>query len=84
MRYEWYKAGSREGEIVLAQTSDFDPDYDGKYTIKQYHSEKQVTEENWQHTKIELKPLNKDSQYHVLEFGNNESDRIYGILKCVL
>ena len=82
--FEWYHAGSRDGEIVLAQCSDFDPDYDGKYTIKKYHSEKMVTEEGWHHTKIELKPLNKDPQYHSFEFGANDSDRIIGVFKCVL
>lgn len=82
--FEWYHAGSRDGDIVLARCSEFDPDYDGKYTIKKYHSEKVVTEEDWQHTKIELKPLNKDPQYHPLAFGTNEYDRIIGILKCVL
>ena len=46
--FEWYKGGSREGEIVLTQSSDYDPDYDGKYTIKRYHSEKLRSDDNWQ------------------------------------
>ena len=82
--FEWYHGGSRDGEVVLAQCSDFDRDYDGKYTIKLYHSEKAVTEDNWQHTKIMLMPLNKDPQYNAFEFGKNETDCIYGVLKCVL
>lgn len=82
--FEWYHGGSRDGEIVLAQCSDFDRDYDGKYTIKKYHSEKAVTEESWQHTKITLIPLNKSSIYKSFEFGKNETDTIYGVLKCVL
>ena len=82
--FEWYHGGSRDGEIVLAQCSDFDRDYDGKYTIKKYHSEKAVAEESWQHTKIMLIPLNKDPKYQAFEFGKNETDTIYGLLKCVL
>ena len=82
--FEWYQAGSRDGEIVLAQCNEFDSDYDSKYTIKKYHSEKMVTEEGWQHTKIELIPLNKDPQFHSFEFGTDESDKIVGVLKCVL
>ena len=57
--FEWYRAGSRNGEIVLTQSSEFDSDYGSKYTIKKYHSEKVVTEEGWQHSKVELIPLNK-------------------------
>ena len=87
--FEWYlrqngRIGSREGEIVLAQCCEFDADYDGKYTIKKYHSEKVVTEESWYHTKIELQPINKDPKYSILEFGSNESDCIIGVFVCVL
>ena len=80
--FEWYKAGSREGEIVLAQCADFDSDYDGKYTIKRYHSEKVVTEEGWEHRKVELIPLNSD--YDVIELNADEDYRTIGIFKCVL
>ncbi len=87
--FEWYlrqngRIGSREGEIVLAQCSEFDADYDGKYTIKKYHSEKVVTEDNWYHTKIELQPINEDPKYSTLEFGINESDCVIGIFVCAL
>ena len=80
--FEWYKAGSREGEIVLTQSCEFDPDYDGKYTIKKYHSEKVVTEEGWQHSKVELIPLNKEFNTIVLDAETEY--RTIGILKCVL
>ncbi len=80
--FEWYKAGSREGEIVLTQSNEFDPDYDGRYTIKKYHSEKVVTEEGWQHSKVELIPLNKD--YDVIVLDAESEYRTVGVLKCVL
>ena len=80
--FEWYKAGSRNGEIVLTQSSEFDSEYGGKYTIKKYHSEKVVTEEGWQHSKVELIPLNKD--FDVIEFDEETEYRTIGILKCVL
>lgn len=55
-------AGSRQGKIVLVQhTNYYDPDYSGAYSIKKYTSEKSYDEfGNWQHEKIELKPLNND------------------------
>ena len=80
--FEWYKAGSRNGEIVLTQSSEFDTEYGGKYTIKKYHSEKVVTEEGWQHSKVELIPLNKD--FDVIELDEETEYRTIGILKCVL
>ena len=80
--FEWYRAGSRNGEIVLSQSSEFDSEYGGKYTIKKYHSEKVVTEEGWQHSKVELIPLNKD--FDVIELDEETEYRTIGILKCVL
>ena len=80
--FEWYRAGSRNGEIVLTQSSEFDSEYGGKYTIKKYHREKVVTEEGWQHSKVELIPLNKD--YDAIELDGETEYRTIGVLKCVL
>ena len=80
--FEWYRAGSRDGEIVLTECNEKDIDYGGMYTIKKYHSEKQVTEEGWQHTKVELQPLNKD--YDVIELDGETEYRTMGVLKCVI
>ena len=80
--FEWYRAGSRNGEIVLTECSEKDLDYGGMYTIKKYHSEKVVTEEGWQHSKVELIPLNKD--FDVIELDEETEYRTIGILKCVL
>ncbi len=80
--FEWYNAGSRNGEIVLSQSREYDSEYGGKYTIKRYHSEKVVTEEGWQHSKVELQPLNPDFEPIELdEFGEYKT---IGIFKCVL
>jgi SOS-response transcriptional repressor LexA len=80
--FEWYRAGSREGEIVLTESDEKDIDYGGMYTIKKYQSEKLITDEGWQHTKVELKPLNND--YDVIELNENSECRTIGIFKCVL
>ena len=80
--FEWYRAGSRNGEIVLTQCRDFDSDYGGKYTIKKYYSEKTVTEEGWQHTKVELNPLNTD--YGVICLGEPYDYKTIGIFVTVL
>ena len=80
--FEWYRGGSRNGEIVLTECNEKDIDYGGMYTIKKYQSEKIVTEEGWQHTKVELKPLNND--YDVIELNEDSECRTIGIFKCVL
>ena len=80
--FEWFRGGSRNGEIVLTECNEKDIDYGGMYTIKKYQSEKVVTEEGWQHTKVELIPLNKD--FDVIELNEETEYRTIGILKCVL
>lgn len=80
--FEWYNAGSRNGEIVLSQISEYDDAYDGRYTIKRYHSEKTVTDEGWQHSKVELQPLNID--FEPIELSEDDDVRTIGIFKCVL
>jgi hypothetical protein len=80
--FEWYKAGSRNGEIVLTQCQDNDPEYGGRYTIKKYSSEKDITDEGWLHSRVELKPLNND--YQVIELDAEREYKTVGILKCVI
>lgn len=80
--FEWYNAGSRNGEIVLTQSSEYDDAYGGRYTIKRYHSEKTITEEGWQHSKVALQPLNPDfDPIELDEFGDYKT---IGTFKCVL
>ena len=81
--FEWYRAGSREGEIVLNQIREHDPVFEGPYTIKKYHSvKKQYEDGSWEHEKIQLIPLNKD--YDVIELDSENRYRTIGIFKCVL
>lgn len=80
--FEWYQAGSRNGEIVLIQSNEFDSEYGDKYTIKKYHSDKVVTEDGWLHSEVELIPLNKD--YDVIRLDEETEYRTIGIFKCVL
>jgi SOS-response transcriptional repressor LexA len=80
--FEWYNAGSRNSEIVLSQSREYDSEYGGKYTIKRYHSEKTVTEEGWQHSKVELQPLNPD--FDTIELDEFGEYKTIGIFKCVL
>jgi phage repressor protein C with HTH and peptisase S24 domain len=51
--------GTRQGKKVLVwHRAVTDNDTGGQYTVKVYESEKLVTEDEWEHTRITLKPLN--------------------------
>ena len=79
-----YTGGSREGEIVLVEGYNI-KDYDSDNiacTIKKYHSKKQETEEGWEHSSIELIPLNKE--YDSFYLSQDDSFKVLGILKRVI
>ena len=79
-----YTGGSRENEIVLIEgynVKDHDSD-NIACTIKKYHSEKQATEDGWEHTCIKLIPLNKD--YEPFTLNPEDSFHVLGILKKVI
>ena len=80
--FEWYKGGSREGDIVLTGCPDVDPDTGCRYTIKKYHSEKVSADGSWEHSKVELKPLNQD--YDTIELNDVDGYRTIGIFKGVI
>ena len=73
-------AGSRQGKIVLVQHHNFyDSDFAGAYSIKEYSSSKSYDEfGNWEHEKIELKPLNKDYNSIVINAEEAEDFRVIG------
>ena len=50
--------GSRNGRLVLVRNSELADD--NQYTVKRYRSEKRVTEEGFQQTRIRLESLNPD------------------------
>lgn len=70
--------GSREGKIVLAEHHDyFDPDNNGSYSIKTYHSKKKFNDDGtWEHEQIFLEPKNKD--YNPIILDENDGYAIVG------
>jgi len=75
-------AGSHEGDIVLAELDRIYAGEDSACIIKKYHSEKVTTEDSWEHSSIELIPLNSDYDTIKVEIGNEP--RIIGVLKKVI
>jgi DUF2075 family protein/SOS-response transcriptional repressor LexA/predicted GIY-YIG superfamily endonuclease len=82
-----YTGGSRDGKIVLVEhTSIQDPDFGSGYTVKEYRSKKEVTQDLWSHQSITLKPLSDNPKYNDIELSEDElsSLKVIGVFECVL
>src|SRR5690606_9447026 len=56
--------GSRNGQIVLVKSTIIqDADFGSGYTVKEYESVKNISEGNWGHESIKLKPISTISKY---------------------
>ena len=80
--FERYTGGSRNGKTVLIQCDGIDPDTECNYTIKDYHSEKSVSEDGWYQESITLSPINK--KYDDIHLDPNEQYVTIGIFECRL
>ena len=82
-----YTGGSRNGKIVLVEhTSLQDPETGSGYTVKEYHSKKNVDDDQWSHQSITLKPLSNNEGYMDIELGDDELSglKVVGTFECVL
>ncbi|TNE55199.1 MAG: DUF2075 domain-containing protein [Bacteroidetes bacterium] len=82
-----YLGGSRNGQIVLVESTDFqDQDLGSCYTIKEYESKKFQDKNGWKHHKILLKPQSYDTSYNTIELKNDELSRfrVVGVFEKVI
>ncbi|WP_276090317.1 DNA/RNA helicase domain-containing protein [Pedobacter sp. JY14-1] len=82
-----YSAGSRNGKIVLAESTAFnDSDFGSGYTVKEYSSVKRADENGWEHESITLKPLSNDPSYKSITLSEDElvNFKVVGIFERVL
>jgi superfamily II DNA or RNA helicase/HKD family nuclease/SOS-response transcriptional repressor LexA len=85
--FEKYEGGSRNGKIVLVENLDFnDQDYNSAFTVKTYSSEKHITENDWLHTSIVLRPNSYDPSFQniVIDESNAKEMRIVGVFVQIL
>lgn len=62
--FKIYTGGSRNGKIVLVENMDIqDQDFNSAFTIKTYSSEKSISEGDWNHSSIVLRPNSFDDSY---------------------
>lgn len=73
--FKKYYGGSRNGEIVLVESSDIqDSDFGSGYTIKEYESLKSIDNTGgWKHSSIRLKPLSDDKSFENINLVEDES-----------
>lgn len=72
-------AGARNGKrLLIWHVGNTDPDTGSAYTFKEYYSEKAVGGEQWQHTKITLKPLNPEYKPITLTAESEGNVRVIG------
>ena len=79
--------GTRSGKIVLAYQANIqDADFGAGFTVKLYESKKLITEDNWIHTSISLKPqsYNSDFKNIVLQEDDLTELKIEGIFVEVI
>ena len=79
--------GSREGKIVLVEHRNIqDSEFGAGYTVKLYHSEKVLGQDNWSHSFISLKPKSSNPEYSDIILQPNESIelKVIGIFECVV
>ena len=78
--FQRYQGGSREGKIILAEhQGSVDSEYEGSYSIKEYHSIKKYNEfGEWAHESIELHPLNHSYEPIILSPDDIEEFCIIG------
>jgi superfamily II DNA or RNA helicase/phage repressor protein C with HTH and peptisase S24 domain len=79
--------GSRSGKILLIENYDRqDPDFNSAFTVKTYASKKIVTEDDYEHIEILLKPNSFDSSYTdiIINEDNAREMHVVGEFICVL
>jgi hypothetical protein len=85
--FKKYRGGSRNGRIVLAQSTEIqDNDFGSGFTVKEYSSTKISNNDSWEHQTITLKPQSHDINYHSIVLDNNTLDafKIIGVFEMVL
>lgn len=85
--FKKYRGGSRNGRIVLAQSTEIqDNNFGSGYTVKEYSSNKSFNEDSWSHQSIVLKPQSFDKSFEVIILPEEaiEDFKVVGIFEIVL
>ena len=81
------EGGSRNGKIVLVESTDInDSEFGSGYTVKQYKSIKNITDDQWGHQSIILKPMSTNEDFEDIVLSEDEliNFRVVGIFERVI
>jgi DUF2075 family protein len=81
------EGGTRNGKIVLVESTNIkDSEFGSGYTVKEYHSKKKTSIDEWKNESITLKPLSNLANYFDIELSDDEliNFRVVGIFEKVL
>jgi len=81
------EGGSRNGKIVLVESTDIkDSEFGSGYTVKEYHSTKNVSSEEWSHQSIVLKPLSNNQEFSEIVLNDDQlrNLKVVGVFEKVL
>lgn len=79
--------GTRNGKIVLVESTNLhDSEFGSGYTVKEYHSKKNISTDEWKHESIILKPLSTFSNYSEIVLSEDDMNnfKVVGIFEKVL
>ncbi len=78
--------GSRNGKIVLVEHTNTQEDSCSRYTVKEYHSKKNVGNGKWSHQSITLKPLSTSNDFEDIILNEEEAIelKVVGVFVGVL
>ena len=81
------EGGSRNGKIVLVESTNIkDSEFGSGYTVKEYHSKWNLSDDVLKHESIVLKPLSTDPDYIDIELAYDEltNFKVVGIFESVI
>ncbi len=83
--FRYYRAGSRDKKIVVAEHRDIsDADTGTHLTVKRYRSEKSPAEgDEWRHARIALHPESTDPRYKPIELTPGQAEELKVIAEHV-
>ncbi|MBC7694969.1 MAG: DUF2075 domain-containing protein [Burkholderiales bacterium] len=67
------EGGSRNGKIVLVERKAIQEDSGSRYTVKEYHSKKNIDNDQWNHQSIILKPLSDSKEFKDIVLNEEEA-----------
>lgn len=81
------EGGTRNGKIVLVESTNIqDSEFGSGYTVKEYHSKWNLSNDERKHESIVLKPLSENTDYTEIELSEDEltNFKVVGIFEKVI